>query len=156
MGFLQGRATWERFEVGGKAAPLGQPHLDALERYSIDERVGRSSDGVTVGFVGGDHVLDLQFGREKNLVNDALHAAIRIDAVKIPGDLKKAWLEMEIAERAAENPSGFPTRKQKQEAKEAVEERIQQEAENGHFKTMKAIPFLWDSRQEIVYLGGSS
>jgi hypothetical protein len=156
MGFLQGRVTWERFEVGGKAVPLSQTHVDALERYSIDERVGASSDGTTVGFVGGEHVLDLQFSREKNLVNDALHAAVRVDAVKIPGDLKKAWLEMEIAERAAENPSGFPTRKQKQEAKEAVEERIQQEAENGHFKTMRYFPFLWDSRQEIVYLGSAS
>jgi len=156
MGFLQGRVTWERFEVGGKAVPLSKVHVETLERHSIDERVGAGGDGTSVGFVGGDHVLDLQFGLEKNIVNDALYAAIRVDAVKIPGELKKAWLEMEIAERAAENPSGFPTRKQKQEAKEAVEERIQQEGEDGRFKTMRYFPFLWDSRQEVVYLGSSS
>jgi hypothetical protein len=156
MGFLNGRVTWERFEVGGKAVPLGQKQVVALERYSIEERLGSGGDGMSVGFVAGEHVLDLQFNLEKNLVNDALHAAVRIDAVKIPGELKKAWIEMEIAERAAENPSGFPTRKQKQEAKEAVEERIQQEAEDGRFKTMKHFPFLWDSRQDVLYLGSAS
>ena len=156
MSFLNGRVTWERFEVGGKAAPLGQKQVDALERYSIEERLGSGGDGTSVGFVAGEHVLDLQFNLEKNLVNDALHAAVRIDAVKIPGDLKKAWIEMEVAERAAENPSGFPTRKQKQEAKEAVEERIQQETEDGRYKTMKHFPFLWDSRQDVVYLGTAS
>lgn len=156
MGYLSGRASWERFEVGGKAVPLGAKHLEALERYSIEERVGSGADGTSVGFVAGDHVLDLQFHLEKNLVNDALHAAVRIDSMKVPGELKKAWIEMEIAERAAENPSGFPTRKQKQEAKEAVEERIAQEAESGNFKTMKHFPFLWDSRQEVLYLGSAS
>ena len=44
MGYLSGRATWERFEVGGKAVPLGQKHIEALERYSIDERLGSGGD----------------------------------------------------------------------------------------------------------------
>lgn len=156
MGFLSGRATWERFYVGGKAVPLDDQHIDELETHSIRERVGSSSDGTMVGFVGGDHVLDLEFRREKNIVNDALHAAVRIDSTRFPGDVKKAWLEMELAERSASNPSGFPTRKQRQEAKEAVEERCRAEMLTGKYKTMKQVPFLWDSRQDVLYLGSSS
>jgi hypothetical protein len=65
-------------------------------------------------------VLDLSFDPAKNIVNDALHLALRIDTDKIPGDLLRAYTRIETDARAQLNPSGFATKAQKQEAKEAA------------------------------------
>ncbi|HVJ81383.1 MAG TPA: hypothetical protein VNC50_09975 [Planctomycetia bacterium] len=157
MGFLSGRVGFERFYVGGDDdSPLGEKQVKTLEKFAIGSRGALSADGVSVGFLGGDHVLDDVFDLEKNVVNDALVFAIRVDATKPPSDLKKAYLQMEIAALAKDNPSGFPTKKQKAEAKETVEERINQEAEDGRWDVMKQFPAMWDFRQNIVYFASSS
>ena len=40
---------------------------------------------VSFGWSGGDHVLDTSFDLAKNVVNDALHLALRVDTDKVPG-----------------------------------------------------------------------
>ena len=48
------------------------------------------------------------------------HLAIRIDTDKIPGPLLRAYTQIEIEARAQLNPSGFATKAQREEAKEAA------------------------------------
>jgi hypothetical protein len=158
MSFLNGRVTYTRFRVlGDLSLPFGEDHLEKIERNAIGKRgPAETRDGASFGWSGGDHVLDVSFDLEKNIIDDALHAGIRIDADKIPGDLLRAYTKIETDARAALNPSGIATRIQKQEAKEAARLRAEAEAADGRFQRRKFYPILWDGRANAVYAGATS
>lgn len=157
MGFLSGRISFERFQVEGKAVSLfDDKHLKTIDRHGIGKRGALTADGVEIGFTAGDHILDLDFRLDKNVINDALVCALRIDSNKVPADLLRAYQQIELAALAANNPSGYPTKQQRLEAKQSAEERCQAEAQTGKFRKMKQFPILWDARQNIVYFGSSS
>ena len=86
MGFLNGRVTFTRYRVSGDSPlPFGDDILALAEQHVIGRHgSAEPTDGVSTGWAGGDHVLDLSFDLGKNVVNDALHLAIRIDTDKIP------------------------------------------------------------------------
>jgi hypothetical protein len=46
-----------------------------------------SADGVETGWTAGEHVLDTDFGFEKNIINDTLTFDLRVDTEKLPNDL---------------------------------------------------------------------
>jgi hypothetical protein len=158
MGFLSGRVTYVRYRVDGPSPlPFEPEHLEKVEAHVIGRHgAGESADGVSVGWAGGEHVLDTTFDWGKNVVNDALHLGMRIDADKIPGDLLRAYTQIELAARAAENPSGQPTRAQKQEAKEAARQRAEAEGADGRFRRRKNVSVLWDGRENVLYAGTTS
>ncbi len=158
MGFLSGRVTFVRYRVGGESPlPLDADLLEKAEQHAIGKHgAGETADGTTVGWAGGEHVLDVAFDREKNILEDALHLAIRVDTDKIPGELLRAYTKIETAARAAENPSGRPTKAQRQEAKEAAEHRAAAEAADGRFRRRKHYPVLWDGRSNTLFAGTTS
>ena len=158
MGFLNGRVTFTRYRVGGPSPlPFSEEALSLLEQNAIGKYSPADPvDGVSVGWSGGDHVLDMTFDLGKNLLNDALHAAIRIDTDKIPGTLLRAYTQIELDARAAMNPSGFPTKAQRQEAKEAAQARAEVEAADGRFRRHAHYPVLWDGQTGILYAGTNS
>src|SRR5262249_26046506 len=102
------------------------------------------------------HVLDLSFDLAKNVINDALHLAIRVDTDKIPGALLRAYTKIETDARAQLNPSGFPTKAQRAEAKEAARIRAEAEAADGRFRRLAHSPVLWDGRSNVLYAGATS
>ena len=158
MGFLSGRVTFTRYRVGGASPlPFGDEVVELARQHQIGQHgSAESSDGITTGWAGGDHVLDLTIDLGKNVLNDALHMAIRIDADKIPGSLLRAYTQMEIQARAQMNPSGFATKAQKEEAKEAAKARAASEAADGRFRRHNHYPILWDGRTETLYAGTTS
>ena len=158
MGFLSGRVTYVRYRVIGEGPlPFGPEHLERVEQHAIGKHGDADpTDGVRYGWAGGDHVLDTTFELGKNLVNDALHLALRVDTDKIPGDLLRAYTKIETDARAQLNPSGFPTKAQRQEAKEAARLRAEAEAADGRFRRRKHYPVLWDGRGNVVYAGTAS
>jgi hypothetical protein len=158
MGFLNGRMTFTRFRVGGPSPlPFSEETLALLENRKIGKHSPADpTDGVSTGWAGGGHVLDVTFDLAKNFINDALHASIRIDVDKIPGALLRAYTQIEIDARAAMNPSGTPTRTQRTEAKEAAKARAESEAADGRFRRCNHYPILWDARDEILYVGSNS
>lgn len=107
-------------------------------------------------FVAGDHILDTQFGLEKNVFGDALHFGVRIDSTQIPSAMRKAWLQIELLPMIAANDGGRPTKSQREEAKEAVMALCEKEAATGKFRRMNQVSVLWDAANEVMYLGGSS
>jgi hypothetical protein len=127
-----------------------------LERFAIGQIETASTEQANVGFLAGEHLFDSDFGLEKNVIGDALHCGLRIDTNQIPAAVRKAWLQMELAGVAADNPSGRPTKVQRQQAKEAVEARCREEAESGKYRKMQQFPLLWDARNGLLYFGGSS
>jgi hypothetical protein len=158
MGFLNGRVTFVRYRVGGGSpSPFAEEHLEKAESHAIGRHGGPDpTDGVAVGWAGGDHVLDTTFEPSKNILDDALHLALRVDTDKVPADLLRAYTKIETDARAQLNPSGFPTKAQRQEAKEAARIRAEAEAADGRFRRRKHYPVLWDARSNTLFAGATS
>src|SRR5436309_1180230 len=103
MGFFSGRVTFARFRVGGRRPGLfGPDHLAALAKHAAGTQRVAASDGVDVGWTAAGHVLDTQFDLAKNIINEALHFAFRIDSERLPADLMRAYYEIELRALAAD------------------------------------------------------
>jgi hypothetical protein len=157
MGFFTGRVSFLRFKVNGAAPSLfGEEHIDRLK----DHRAGRqriaSADGIETGWAGGDHILDTDFGLAKNIINDTLTFDLRVDVDKIPSDLLRAYYAVELKALTKNNPSGFPSARQKREAKEIARDRLEQEAKDGRYRKRKCYPVLWDRLANEVLFGATS
>jgi hypothetical protein len=155
MGFLSGRVTYTRFRVSGDGPlPFGDEHLERVQQHAIGRHgAADPTDGVAMGWAGGDHLLDVGFDLDKNIIEDALHLAVRVDADKIPGSLLRAYTQIETDARARLNPSGRPTKAQRVEAKEAARIRAEAEAADGRFRRLAHYPVLWDGRANVLYAG---
>lgn len=154
MGFLTGRVTCVRFHVTGRSPrSFGPEHLERLAAHAIGKQHVRAGDGVEVGWTAGDHVLDTRFDLAKNIVNDTLQVALRIDSQKVPAELLRAYTQVELEGLAASNPSGHPSARQKREARMAARERLEEEARDGRYLRRKVHPVLWDARSNDLLLG---
>jgi hypothetical protein len=157
MSYLFGRIAFERFDVSGRDLKiLDESHVAKIDEHAIGKTGALTADGVEVGFTAGRHILDLDFNLAKNIVNDSLIFGMRVDTNKLPADLMRAYAEMELVAILAESGQEYPNKKMKQQAKEAAEERLNDEAKSGRFRRMKQFPVLWDIRNKVVYFGGSN
>lgn len=157
MGFFTGRVSFLRFRVDGPAPDLfGPEHLDKLSHHAIGRQQIASKDGTEAGWIAGEDILDTGFDLAKNVVNDTLHFALRVDSRKLPADLLRAYAREELQALAAENPGGRPSARQKRQAREAARERLEMEAQDGRFLRRKAFPLLWDAQSNQVLVGTTS
>lgn len=156
MPFLRGSLGFERFSVAGFDADLfGDEHLAIFADNAAGRHETASEENIHIGFTGGDHLFDQEFDLNKNLINDAVHFSVRIDTNQIPAAIRAAWLQMELAGLAKDSPTGKPTKSQRKEAKEAVEQRCEVEAATGKYRKMQQFPLLWDYQNSLLYFGGS-
>src|SRR5258708_31921099 len=154
MGFFSGRGTFARYRVQGPPPRRFTPeHLERLAARAAGKQRLAAADGVEVGWTAGDHVLDTSFDLAKNVVDDALHFAIRVDGHKLPSDLLRAYTALEVQALAATNPSGLPSARRKKEARQAARERLEEEARDGRFLRRKLCPLLWDARSNELLVG---
>lgn len=157
MGFLSGRVTFLRFKVNGPNPRLfTEEHLARLENFQAGKQRLAAADGIEVGWAAGDHVLDTDFQLIKNIINETLHCELRIDTDRLPGDLLRAYFAVELKALSANNPSGYPSARQKREAREAARERLEQEAKDGRYRQRKCIPVLWDAASNEIFFGATS
>ena len=113
MSFFSGRLSFIKFRVRGrKPSMFGPDHLEKLAANASGKARIMAADATDVGWNAGDHILDTDFSLEKNIVNDSLQFALRIDRVKlryrsrpvpcrVAGDPDKghhARLELELSE----------------------------------------------------------
>lgn len=156
MSFLSGPVSFQCFQIEGDAPrQFGPAEIKVLAKFAISHMTA-SAEQPGVGFLGGDHLLDLAFSLEKNVIGDTLHCGVRIDAHQIPAAVRKAWLQLELAALTADDPGSRPTKLQRQEAREAVDARCEEEISSGRFLRMTQFPVLWDARHGVVYFGGGS
>jgi hypothetical protein len=157
MGFLSGPVSFEAYRVReSETKQFGAEEIKTLESFAIGQIETASLDQPVAGFLAGGHLFDLDFDLEKNVIGDALHCGVRIDTNQVPAAIRKAWLQMELAAAGANNPSGRPTKAQRQEAKEAVAARCEDEAKDGRYRKMQFFPFLWDLQNDLFLFGGTS
>jgi hypothetical protein len=154
MGFFSGRVTFARYRINGASPGLfGAEHLERLQANVIGHQKVAASDGVEVGWTAGDHLLDTSFDLAKNLVNDTLHFCMRVDTVRLPSELLRAYTQIELKALAAGNPSGIPSARQKKEARENARTRLEEEARDGRFLKRKVYPLLWDAQSNELLVG---
>lgn len=158
MAFLNGRVSFVRFAAQHQSQePLGMDTIAKLQANAIGKYgIAESQDGVSVGFNGGRHLLDTEISFENNVFDDTLHIGMRFDVDKIPSNILKAYTEIELKALAACNPSGFPTKQQKEEAKELALAKAQAEAADGRYKRMTMNPLLWDRTSHTLYCSATS
>lgn len=157
MGFFTGRVTCTRFRVTGHAPGMfGPEHLDKLEKNAIGKARVMAGDGVEIGWTAGDHLLDVDFDLAKNVINDTLHFALRIDQTKLPNDLLRAYTQVDLKALTANNPSGRASNNQKKQAKQSARDRLEHEARDGRFLKRKVYHLLWDSPSNELLVAASS
>ena len=140
-----------RFAVSGDAPKsVDQGLLDALQKHKLVPSDDAPAE-VEYGWSGGRHVLDGVFDFERNVFNDALNFALRVDTNRVPAELRQAYKMMEEEAMAAANPSGFISKKQKKSVKDTVTQQIEGELRSGKFRRSKLTPVFWDLISEAVY-----
>lgn len=157
MGFLSGGISFLRFKVAG-AAPrkLDGDHLDKLDNHSAGKVRIKSPGGIEVGWVAGEHILDVGFVEHKNVLPHALIFGMRIDLNKLPGDLLHAYYAEELRVLERESEKGFVSAREKRQAKDTARDKLEDEAKDGRFLKRKAIPVLWDRLSNEVLFGATS
>ncbi len=154
MGFLSGRVSFARYRVTGRSlSHFGPEQLEKLAQHAIGKQRATTADGVEVGWSAGDHILDTRFDLAKNIINDALCFELRVDQLKIPSDLLRAYTQVELEGLAAANPSGQASARQRREARANARERLEQEARDGRFLRRKSYPILWDAPSRELLVG---
>lgn len=154
MGFLSGRVTFARYRVAGASPRMfGPDHLNALAGHAAGKQKIADKDGVEVGWTAGDHVLDTRFDLAKNVVNESLQFAFRVDSERLPADLMRAYTAIELAALAGHNPARPPSARQKREARESARERLEQEAKDGRYVRRKLTDVMWDAPSNELLVG---
>jgi len=159
MPFLSGTVSFSRFRIAGG----GPKRLDdnLLEKFR-ERRIGTDrvlrSDNVEAGWIGGRHLLDLDFDIEKNVLLDCLHLGMRIDASRVPPDLLRAYyqLELDSLHRDSGNGNGRNMGKLRKQAKDAANKRAEQEVKQGRYRSLRQSPLLLDSRDDVLYVGATT
>src|SRR5262245_5888043 len=125
MGFLSGRVTFARYRLDGPSPGIfGPEHLKKLSAHVAGKQRLAPADGIEVGWTAGDHILDTRFELAKNIINESLLFCLRVDSQKVPGELQRAYYQIELEALVGARSDAKPTPRQKKEAKEAALARL--------------------------------
>jgi hypothetical protein len=152
MGFSSGSVSMRRFVVvGEQPKAIDQAILDSLDANKLAPTEDGVPPDIEYGWSGGRHILDGRFDFEKNVFNDAISFALRVDTNRVPAELRQAYQIIEEEAVAETNPSGFISRKQKKDVKETLSQKIDDELRSGRFRRSKLTPLLWDFPTATIY-----
>jgi hypothetical protein len=156
MGFDSGSLSFRRFAVIGDAPQaVDQQLLDKLSEHALRPSDLGAPEDIEYGWSGGRHVLDDQFTFENNVFADSLHFALRTDTNKVPSELARAYKLMEEDVLARGNPSGFISKKQKKDAKDVAQRKVDEDLRSGKYRRSKLSPILWDLSAGMLYCNAS-
>lgn len=156
MAFLSGSVSFSRFHVlGGSPKRLDDNLLGKFRENRIGLQQMMYADYEEVGWHGGAHVLDLEFDLEKNIILDNLHFGMRIDASKMPPDLMKAYVQMELDALRDNNGNSRVNARMRREAANAAKRRSDRELRDGRYCKLRQFPMLWDTRDDVLYVGAT-
>lgn len=152
MSFLTGTVSFSRFQVvAGSPKRLDEGLLEKLSAHRIGARVCLPADHEEVGWLGGRHLLDVGFDVEKNIILDCLHFGMRIDAARVPPDLLRAYVELEVEALREKSDAG-----RRRQAVEAARDRAEGELREGRYRRQRQFSVLWDTRQDVLYVGATA
>jgi hypothetical protein len=159
MGFLSGSVSFSRFSViGGSPKRLDDNLMDKFRAHAIGKQKVMRSDREETGWIGGRHLLDREFGVEKNVILDCLHFGLRIDSARVPPDLLRAYVQQEfdaVREKHGGNGNGRSLARLRKQATEAARHRAEQEIKEGRFRSQRQFPILWDTRNDVLFVAAA-
>ncbi len=156
MSFLSGTVSFSRFHVlGGSPKRLDENLLEKFRANAIGRQHIMTADNEEVGWLGGRHLLDLEFDIEKNIILDSLHFGMRIDASRIPPDLMRAYVEMEIDALRDNNGNSRIHPRMRRQATTAARRRAEREIKDGKYRRLRQFPMLWDTRDDVLYVAAT-
>jgi hypothetical protein len=152
MGFATGTVSFRRFNLYGKGLPeISQATLDALNKHILKPGDIGVPEEVEWGWSGGSHLYDGEITFEKNVFAGCIHFALRVDTNRVPASMRQAWLKMEENAVAANNPSGFISKNQRTQARDAVRKKVEEELRTGKHRRSRLVPVLLDVENGVLY-----
>ena len=155
MPFRSGAITYRRFAVTGERPDMLKQELFTSLRESALGELEPIKPGEThVGFTAGRHLFDRSFDYERVGFGSGLLLGYRVDSVRVPPEIKKAYIAM--AEDARLQPSkdglgSYLPRTAKKEAREDAMRRIDEEITKGRYRRPKHTPIWWDFSKSTLY-----
>jgi len=160
MSFHRGRVTWCKYFLSGDGPKTVDDTLLAiLADHGFRETEVGAPDEVEAGFVTGDHLFDAQFTYEKcgfGPGSNLVLFAMRIDTHKVPPEVKHAYRKQNELAAASQNPSGFASKAQKRDARDAAERQLHDDLAAGKFRNSRMVALLWDLSARVIYCGSSA
>lgn len=155
MPFRSGAISYRRFAVTGDAPNLLQgTAFDALREHALGELEPMKPGETHVGWTAGRHLFDRTFDFERIGFGGGMLLGFRADSVRIPPEIKKAYIAM--AEDARLEPAkggggAFLPRNAKKEAREEALRRLEEEISEGRYRRPKHAPLYWDFSKASLY-----
>ncbi len=155
MPFRSGAISYRRFAVAGEAPNLLQPEFyDALREHALGELEPIKPGETHVGWTAGRHLFDRSFDYERIGFGSGALLGLRVDSVRIPPEIKKAYVAMAEESRLEPSKDGagsYLSRSAKKEAREDALRRIDEEIAEGRYRRPKHTPIFWDFAASTVY-----
>lgn len=158
MSFTSGRVSFCRFVVTGDApSSVDDAFLSILSEHRFRETDIGTPDEVEAGFVTAEHILDSDFTFEKvafgadGAPGSVALLAMRVDTHKVPADVKQAYRKLNEQAAAEASATGFASRAEKRDAKDAANRQMQEDLAAGKFRRSKSVQVLWDLSSRTLY-----
>ncbi len=154
MPFLNGAVTYARFAVTGEAPEiLDQSIIDAFAANPAKPTPIGVPNGPEAGWTGGRHILDQTFEFNTMCFDGWVHAAMRLDVVRVPPEVKRAYVAVAESARAKllePDQPGWLSRAGRKEARDEAKEQWEREVADGRHRSSKLVPILWNPRRRIL------
>ncbi|MFO0782293.1 MAG: hypothetical protein U0636_01230 [Phycisphaerales bacterium] len=153
MPFRDGSVSYSRFTLQGDVpAQADDAAFAALKSGAI--RPGALKDeGTASGWCTGRHVFDTDFSWEHCGFPGLLLCAMRMEAAKVPSEIRRAYQAMAadaLAARTEDGQAAFLSRTAKREAREEADRRCTEEIREGKYRRISMVPVLVDLAQRSV------
>lgn len=156
MALASGPFSFQRFFIGGQ---FPGDVTDQFVKTLNDHAFGHSPplpDDTQIGWIGPTHLFETELVGERIACGPFAHLAVRMDRLKPPPSVVKAYIQMEHEAARAASGQDVLNRGQQRQAREAALTRAEQEARAGSFRRIGASPILIDLQHQMLYLGNLS
>lgn len=152
MGFASGAVSCRRFVVEGRQRfTPSEALLEQLSAQMLRPTELGVPGEVEYGWSGGRHLLDMSLSFEHNVFGDWLLLAMRVDTHAAPAELRRAYFAIEEEAARAETASGQLSRARRQEIRDAVTRKLEDELRDGRHRRSRLLPVLWDTSSGMLY-----
>ncbi len=155
MPFRSGAITYRRFAVSGPTPNLmDHAVFEALREHALGELDPIRPGEVHVGWTAGRHLFDRSFDYERTGFGSGMLLGFRTDAVRIPPEIKKAYVAMAEDARLVPSKDGggaYLPKSAKKEARDEAIRRLEEEISEGRYRRPKHSPVWWDFSRATLY-----
>lgn len=153
MAFASGPVSFQRFYISGSIPEdITEAFIKALDARAFG-RVGTLPDDTQIGWIGPRHLFETDITAESIAFGRFAHLALRVDRLRAPANVLKAYVRMEEETALQAGGRDFLNRTERRRAREAAALRAEEEAKSGGFRRMNSYPVLIDLERGVVYLG---